>query len=282
MELRVGCPMWAHQPWQSRFLPEGLARADLLRAYATWCPAVEGNTTFYGEPSAATVRSWAEEAPADFRFLFKLPRTITHERRLRRAGAEVASFVRRLEPLGERAGMLSIQLPASFAPADLGALAGFLPTLPAAHRYAVEVRHPRFFDGSAAGRALGRLLEDNGAEWITFDTTTLFAAPPSSEAEREAWANKPRVPPRRAALSDRPVVRYLGRDDVAATVAGWRCWVEVVAGWLAEGRSPTFFVHTPDNVESLALARRFHDEVRRRVPALAPLPEPVAGPPTLF
>ena len=53
--------------------------------------------------------------------------------------------------------------------------------------------------------------------------------------------------------------------------------------WLREGRSPTVFVHTPDNVRALELARRFHDEVRARVPEVEPLPEPVpAGPPTLF
>jgi uncharacterized protein YecE (DUF72 family) len=274
--------MWAHQPWQGRFLPEGLGRAEQLGAYASWCTAVEGNTTFYGEPSRDTVAAWADEAPEGFRFLFKMPRTITHERRLRRAGPEVASFVRRLEPLGDRAGTLSIQLPGTFGPADLGALASFLPSLPAAHRYAVEVRHPQFFDGSPAGRALRRVLEDNDAEWITFDTATLFGARPASEAERAAWAAKPRLPRRFEALGTRPVVRYLGRDDVAATVAGWQPWIAVVAGWLAEGRAPTVFVHTPDNDEALGLARRFHDEVRRRVPALAPLPEPRRAPPTLF
>jgi hypothetical protein len=57
----------------------------------------------------------------------------------------------------------------------------------------------------------------------------------------------------------------------------------VVAGWLAEGRSPTVFVHTPDNVEAPGLARRFHDDVRALVPDLAPLPEPApTEPATLF
>jgi uncharacterized protein YecE (DUF72 family) len=118
---------------------------------------------------------------------------------------------------------------------------------------------------------------------VAFDTTAFFAAAPTSEAEREAWSNKPRLPVRREALTDRPVVRYLGRDDPEVTVAGWRPWVAVVAGWLAEGRRPTFFVHTPDNVDAPALARRFHDEVRARVPELAPLPEPMpTQPATLF
>jgi uncharacterized protein YecE (DUF72 family) len=118
---------------------------------------------------------------------------------------------------------------------------------------------------------------------VTFDTTVLFGSAPVSDAEREAWRNKPRVPRRSRALTSHPIVRYLGRDDPARTVAGWQPWLDTVAGWLREGRSPTVFIHTPDNVDALDLARRFHIAVRARVPEVEPLPEPVpAGPPTLF
>jgi uncharacterized protein YecE (DUF72 family) len=186
-----------------------------------------------------------------------------------------------LAPLGDRAEQLWIQLPASFAPGDLDALATFLGRAPTGPRWVVEVRHPDFFERGPAARGLARLLREHDAEWATFDTTTLFAHPPASEAERDGWAKKPRLPRRVVALGERPVVRYLGRDDEAATVAGWQPWVPVVAGWLEEGRSPTVFVHTPDNDLALGLARRFHDEVRvaASVP-VDPLPEPMAVPPT--
>ena len=284
-ELRVGCALWAHKGWQGRFLPDGLRRTAQLPGYATWCTAVEGNTTAYGLPSPATAAAWAAETPAGFRFLFKLPQLITHRRRLRNADAELREVVDLLAPLGERAEVLAVQLPAGFGPGDLGVLSAFLARAPTAHRYAVEVRHPAFFDGGPADRALSGLLADRGAEWTTFDTTTLFARPPTSDAEREAWAAKPRLPRRAVAVGTRPVVRYLGRDDVGATVAGWQPWVPVVAGWLAEGRSPTVFIHTPDNDEALTLARRFHADVRSATPiGVTPLPTPPvpAPPPTLF
>jgi len=283
--LRVGCAIWAHKGWQGRFLPERLRRDEQLPAYATWCTAVEGNTTAYGLPAASTVAAWAEETPAEFRFLFKLPQAITHQRRLRNAEAELREVVELLAPLGERAEVLSVQLPAGFGPGDLGTLSVFLARVPTDHRYAVEVRHPAFFDGGPADRALAGLLADRGAEWTTFDTTTMFARPPTTDDEREAWAAKPRLPRRIVAVGDQPVVRYLGRDDVDATVAGWQPWVPVVAGWLDEGRSPTVFIHTPDNDEALGLARQFHDEVRAAATVeVAPLPEPMvaAPPPTLF
>jgi len=81
MELHVGCAMWTYAPWQGRYLPHPLSPRDRLRAYATWCNAVEGNTTFYATPALDTVKSWAEQTTSDFRFVLKLPRQITHERR---------------------------------------------------------------------------------------------------------------------------------------------------------------------------------------------------------
>jgi uncharacterized protein YecE (DUF72 family) len=275
MELHVGCAMWTYAPWQGRFLPHPLTPGDRLSAYATWCNAVEGNTTFYATPAFGTVKSWAGQTAPDFRFVLKLPKSITHERRLADVGEQLRVFLAAIEPLGPRAHALWIQLPPSFSPADLGALTGFMRQLPNGHRYCVEVRHRAFFADPRSEQQLEKALGDLGAEWVIFDTTVLFGSPPGSDAEREAWHNKPRVPRRSRALTSHPVVRYIGRDDVARTVAGWQPWLDTVAGWLREGRSPTVFIHTPDNVDALGLARRFHDDVRARVPEVDPLPEPV-------
>jgi uncharacterized protein YecE (DUF72 family) len=283
MELHVGCAMWTHAPWQGRYLPVSRSSRDRLRAYAAWCNAVEGNTTFYATPALGTVKSWAEQTTPDFRFILKLPKSITHERRLADVDDPLRAFLAAIEPLGARAHALWIQLPPSFSPADLGALTGFLRRLPREHRYCVEVRHRGFFEDPRSEQQLERALGDVGAEWVTFDTTVLFEGPPASDAEREAWRNKPRLPRRSRALTSYPVVRYLGRDDAARAVAGWQPWLDTVADWLREGRSPTVFIHTPDNVDALELARRFHDEVRVRVPEVEALPEPVpSGPPVLF
>jgi len=276
MKLHVGCAMWTYAPWQGRYLPPSLPPRERLRAYATWCNAVEGNTTFYATPAPGTTTS-------DFRFILKLPKTITHERHLTDVDDPLRTFLAAIEPLGRRAHALWIQLPPSFSPSDLGALTGFLRALPQEHRYCVEVRHRAFFEEPRSEQQLERALGSVGAEWVTFDTTVLFEGPPVSDAEREAWTKKPRLPRRSRALTSSPVVRYIGRDDAACTVAGWQPWLDTVAGWLREGRSPTVFIHTPDNVGALELARRFHDDVRARVPDVEPLSEPIpSGPPTLF
>jgi uncharacterized protein YecE (DUF72 family) len=275
--------MWTHSAWAGRVVPRALPGAERLRFYARWCTAVEGNTTFYATPARATVESWAQQTEPDYRMVLKLPKTVTHERRLNDVDVEMRRFLDAIEPLGPRLHALWVQLPGSFAPSDLDVLERFIRRLPKTCRSAVEVRHPAFFtDPDATGR-LEAMLAARDAEWIPFDTTAFFSRPPTSAAEREAWERKPRLPRRSIALTARPIVRYLGRDDTDATVEGWRPWVAVVAGWLREGRSPTMFLHTPDNVDAPALARRFHDDVRVLVPELEPLPEPEPlEPPTLF
>jgi uncharacterized protein YecE (DUF72 family) len=275
--------MWTHKAWQGRFLPHPLPAHERLRSYAGWCNAVEGNTTFYATPARDTVASWAKQTGPDFRFVVKLPKRITHERRLTGADEELRAFLEAMEPLGARAHALWIQLPPSFGPSDVPALDAFLRRIPQSHRYAVEVRHPAFFADPRATALLEGVLTAAGAEWIPFDTTAFFRSPPTSEGERDAWARKPRVALRSHPLTDRPIVRYLGRDNADRTIEGWRPWVRVAARWLREGRSPTFFIHTPDNADAPALARRFHDEVRALVPDLEPLPRPAPVEPlTLF
>ncbi|MFF4416097.1 DUF72 domain-containing protein [Streptosporangium sp. NPDC001559] len=283
MRLHVGCAMWTNTSWQGRFIPHPLPQKERLHAYASLCNAVEGNTTFYATPARNTVELWARQTDPDFRFVLKLPKPITHERRLNGAEEELGAFLDAIEPLGPRAHALWIQLPGSFSPGDLGVLAAFLNRLPRSHRYAVEVRHRAFFEDERSARLLEQVLAGAGAEWVPFDTVVLFQTPPTTDAERESWTKKPRMPRRTTALTGNPIVRYIGRDAAESTAEGWQPWVDTVVTWLREGRSPTFFLHTPDNADAPALARRFHDEVRSHLPALAPLPEPVPVEPlTLF
>lgn len=275
--LRVGCPMWAHRPWVGSWFPPGTRTERLLEAYAGLLDAVEGNTTFYALPDARTVRRWAEQAPASFRFAFKLPRRITHERRLRDCAAELTEFLDRLGPLADRMGPTSVQLPPSFGPDDLPVLADFLAHLPREPRWAVEVRHRAFFAGGGAERPLDDLLATHGVNRVVMDARAVHAGPRHTDAEREEVRSKPRLPVRPVATGTNPVVRFIGQTDPEANPPFWTRWVEVCTRWIAEGREPYVFLHTPDNAASPGLARRFHGEVAGTVPELRPLPGGAAG-----
>src|SRR5262249_12832700 len=153
---------------------------------------------------------WAAQTGPDFRFVLKLPKLVTHERRLADADGPLRAFLAAIEPLGKRVHSLWVQLPPSFGPGGVDVLEGFLCRLPREYRYCVEVRHRAFFEDPHAEQRLARALDGAGAEWATFDTTVLFGSPPASDAEREAWAKKPRMPRRPVALTAHPIVRYIG------------------------------------------------------------------------
>ena len=75
--------------------------------------------------------------PPKFVFALKAPQEITHHRRLRDAEDVTAEFFERVRGLGKRLGPVLLQFPPDFGPAELPALAGFLPILPRDCRVAV-------------------------------------------------------------------------------------------------------------------------------------------------
>ncbi len=266
--------MWAHPPWVGRFLSPGAKRHELAE-YSRWCNAVEGNTTFYAVPSATTVARWAEQAPTDFRFAFKVPRAVTHERRLHGdSHREVAAFLRAIEPLGERIGPVQLQLPPTFGSDQLATLETFVVGLPTSHRWVVELRHPAFFDGGPAHRRVDEILTSAAVGRVVLDTRPLYESPPGSEASVDERRTKPRLPVVADVTGDEPIVRVIGSDDLDGTLAGLRAWIPQIVGWLAQGRRPYLFVHQPENRDSPALARRIHAAVGDELPDLAPLPDP--------
>lgn len=276
--------MWAHRPWVGRHLPADTRVGHELHAYSRLFNAVEGNTTFYASPAASTVAKWCAQAHPDFRFVFKVPRHLTHDRRLRGVDGELAAFCELMSPLGDRVGGFTLQLPGSFGPSDLGALESVLRHAPSGWRWSVEVRHPAFSTGDSLVR-LHRMLDRYGAERVLLDTEPLYAAPPTTPEGREECDQKPRLPTLTEALTDHPVVRCVGNDDPAITTAGLARWTPIVVEWLREGRTPTVFAHTPTNLDTPAFVLAFHEGVRALVPDLSPIVPAVTPPPeqgTLF
>ncbi len=274
-KLYLGCPVWAHAPWRGKFFTATARREDFLPQYAGVFDTSEGNSTFYGLPAAETVARWAAEAPATFRFCLKFPRTITHDLQLAGAEAATAEFLGRIAPLQGRLGPFFLQLHQSFGARRLRELEAYLRGLPRELAYAVEVRSLDFFDGAAQERALDALLGELGMERVIFDTRGLFAATATDELTLDAKRKKPRVPVRHTAIGARPFVRFVGDPDVPKNDAVLREWADVVARWLAEGRTPFFFTHHPDDAHAPELARRFQALVHARTPQV---PAPAAWP----
>jgi uncharacterized protein YecE (DUF72 family) len=86
-----------------------------LQRYAAILQGAEINSSFHRPHTAATYAKWSAATPADFRFAVKLPRAITHDRRLRRVAPLLDTFMGQVAGLGSKRGPLLVQLPPSFA-----------------------------------------------------------------------------------------------------------------------------------------------------------------------
>ncbi len=267
----LGCPSWSENAWREYLYPQDARANDFLGLYSQVFNAVEGNTTFYARPAPTTVQRWAEIMPEHFRFTAKFPGDISHGGDLRQQLSAAESFIQLLSPLGDRVSPLWLQLPASFAPQRLAELAGFIEGLE--RPLAVEVRHPEFFAKGDAERMLNRLLRERGVERICLDPRALFSCTSSAPAVLHAQSKKPRVPPRPAAFTQFPQVRFIGHPELEANDPFLLPWIDKVATWIEEGRTPYVFLHTSDNRLAAELARRFHARLMQRLPGLPALPE---------
>ena len=165
MEVRVGTAGWAlPQPLRDRFAPG----ASLLARYASRFDAVEITSSFYRPHRASTYARWAASVPPRFRFALKLPRAISHDKRLRDASDDLLAFLDVTATLGDRRDVLLVQLAPKhtfdFATAD-----AFFAAFRKAYggRIACEPRHHTWFerdaDATLAGYDVARVAADPAA-----------------------------------------------------------------------------------------------------------------------
>src|SRR5215207_1136915 len=188
-EIRLGTQGWNYDAWVGPFYPSGTRAGDYLSVYARAFSTVEVDSTFYAVPAAKTVRGWAERTPDEFRFALKLPQEITHENRLRDSADLAALFFDRARELGPKLGPILVQLSPDFAPAELPALAAFLPLIPRDVRVAIEFRQRGWiYDGVLS------LLAEHGvalalvdARWIPRKQMLTLAARPTADFAYVRW-----------------------------------------------------------------------------------------------
>jgi uncharacterized protein YecE (DUF72 family) len=109
--IRIGCAGWGLSSGNKHFFP---SMASHLESYAAVFPSVEINTSFYRPHRAATYARWRDSVPDSFRFSVKLPRTITHFKRLRDCDSELAEFLNSVRSLEHKWACLLVQFPPSF------------------------------------------------------------------------------------------------------------------------------------------------------------------------
>jgi len=168
MQLLAGTSGFSYKEWVGEFYPDKQAAKGMLAYYATRLPIVEINNTFYRMPNEAAIAGWRSQVSDSFRFAVKVPRRISHVKRLRDCGAELAFLQSALEGLAPCLGSLLVQLP-PHARCDEAALAGFLKELPDDTRVAFEFRNDTWLVP-----AVFKLLESCNAALVQSESDETF------------------------------------------------------------------------------------------------------------
>ena len=145
MRIAVGTSGYAYKEWKGSFYPADLPADGMLHFYGSRFSTVEINNTFYRMPTEKVVVGWAADVPDGFTFVLKASQRITHRKRLKDAGDEVAYFLKTANVLGPKLGPTLFQLPPNLKK-DLPRLQEFLGHLPETWRAAFEFRHASWFD----------------------------------------------------------------------------------------------------------------------------------------
>ena len=247
----LGLPAWAFPGWEGRFFSDAPTR---LTSYSTVFNTVEGNTTFYRIPDMNTVARWRRAVSnRPFRFCFKLPRTVTHERHPDLA--DLQRFLAAVEPLADCMGPLLVQFPASVGPGDLRKYEAVLIAARAKHRVVIEVRHRAFFDDPAL---LEPTLERFSAGRIMLDSRPIYEGDRTHPDVLDALHAKPDVPVLPTVYNDLAFVRLILHPDLDSNERYIAEWAQRVAQYLELGVQTYMMIHCPNNLHCPTLARDFH------------------------
>jgi uncharacterized protein YecE (DUF72 family) len=168
--ILLGTSGWSYKEWEGSFYEKGEKRK--LRAYTRVFKTAEVDSSFYRVPSKGMVMGWLRYSPSDFVFTAKLPKVITHNKRLGLKGDVKADFesfldVMRTLQLGGKLACLLVQLPPTFS-FDLGSLESFFTLLDPVFRYAVEFRNVSWLKEET-----WELLEKYGVAYVNVDEPLL-------------------------------------------------------------------------------------------------------------
>jgi uncharacterized protein YecE (DUF72 family) len=213
--VRIGTSGWSYDHWTDVLYATGLPPARRLLRYAEVFDTVELNASFYRWPKDSTFAGWRDQLPEGFTMSVKAHRGLTHYRRLASPGPWIERFERCWQLLGDRHGVLLVQLHPEQRRDD-ARLESFLQSVPASIRVAVELRHPSWDDP-----AVYAVLENHRAAYVVMSGGGLACIP--------------------RATTDLVYVRMHGPEPASMYTGSYtpedlRRWADRVINWDREGR----------------------------------------------
>jgi uncharacterized protein YecE (DUF72 family) len=236
--VTIGIAGWALPRADADLFPPASFGSNLAR-YAAVFDAVEINSSFYRPHRPETYARWADSVPEGFRFAVKLPKSITHEKRLQDFRADLDRFAAEAGALGKKLGWVLVQTPPSlrFEPASVAALFDGL-----AMRFGSE--------GRDSGPAL-LACEARHGSWFGVEATALLREMGVIRVVADPPAGEPG--PFVATRADAAYVRLHGSPQIYRSIYE-SARLQQVAAWLRDQRGGALVVF--DNTMSGTQARQ--------------------------
>ncbi|MBS1101671.1 DUF72 domain-containing protein [Gluconobacter sp. Dm-62] len=177
MTIHIGVAGWSIPSLIANSFP---SEGTHLERYGQRFSCVEINSSFYRPHRRTTYKRWAGSVPKSFRFSLKLPRVITHDRRLVDCEMLIEKFAEETSGLGHKRGPILVQLAPSFIyPRD--AAERFLEILKSsiAGPIVLEPRHASWFSPE-----VNHMLERQQVSRVAADPAKLISA-----ASPGGWRN---------------------------------------------------------------------------------------------
>ncbi|MBW2960719.1 DUF72 domain-containing protein [Mesonia aestuariivivens] len=242
-QVSVGCAKWNKKDLKN-FYPRGTK--EELTYYATQFNSIELNATFYRMWTIEQFQNWKEKTGADFKFFPKVPRLISHIKRLANAEDLVTDYTANLLGLEQKLGMVFLQMPENFHPKWIDRLPEFFKMWPKEIPLAFEVRHQDWHHDSAVSDELNAILKQYNITNVITD----------SAGRRDLLHMR--------LTSDTAFIRYNGANH-ESDYTRLDDWVDRIEQWHQLGlKNLYFFVHQNLEEASPLLSAHFIEQLNHR------------------
>lgn len=224
--IAVGCAKWNRQDLKG-FYPRGTK--DELSYYATQFNSIELNASFYRMFSSEQFQTWHDKVGEGFKFFPKVPRLISHLKRLNETEELVKDFAGNIAALKDKLGMVFLQMPENFMPKYMDRLPTFFESWPKEIPLALELRHTDWHNDPSVSKDLNAIL-------MQYNITNIIT---DSAGRRDLLHMR--------LTTDTAFIRYNGANH-PSDYSRLDDWLERLEVWHREGlKNCYFFVH--QNVE---------------------------------
>jgi len=166
-DVRIGCAKWNRADLKN-FYPRGTK--DELEYYSTQFNSIELNASFYRMFPEEQFEKWKSKASEDFKFFPKVPRIISHIKRLNDTEVITDDFVKNILPLKGKLGMAFLQLREDFGPKNIDRVEKFFKHWPKEVPLSTEFRHADWYKDEKIADELNELMMQHKVTHIITDS----------------------------------------------------------------------------------------------------------------